>query len=464
MTMASNKKNRLKSTYHRKKKKPGNRGPGFRGSLRRYALWFALLMLPMLFWQGTIFYVQLRARALIAERNPREARRWVSWVNKFSLRSKTNEFLLARCARKLGDYQGLAIHLTKAFDLGYDPIMVQREDWLASAQTGNLLESEPHLAELINDPRGDGQEICEAYVMGYLLIQQYMGAEEILKGWANAYPHDPQPWYLRGVVFRDVNKWKESETAFRRTLSIDPDYAEAAFQLGSVLLTLKKTDEAFKFFEQAARQDDLQAECRVGQAHCYRLLGNPVKAREILDSVIADHPNEPSAALELGRLSLAGGDYKSAIHWLEPLVRKDRRNTDARYSLASALSLVGRTEDAQTHFDAVAEINDHLADANQLSESINTSPESADDRLKIGLIHMQYGSEVEGLTWLRGALSVNPQHRPTVEAMLIYYQNKITDKPDNPTYRSTLEKFKQMLREIPSVDKLPETEAEVSGE
>ena len=125
---------------------------------------------------------------------------------------------------------------------------------------------------------------------------------------------------------------------------------------------------------------------------------------------------------------------------------------------------MGRTEDAQAHFDAVAEINDHLADANQLSESINTSPESADDRLKIGLIHMQYGSEVEGLTWLRGALSVNPQHRPTVEAMLSYYQNKITDKPDNPTYRSTLEKFKQMLREIPSVDKLPETEAEVSGE
>jgi hypothetical protein len=50
--------------------------------------------------------------------------------------------------------------------------------------------------------------------------------------------------------------------------------------------------------------------------------------------------------------------------------------------------------------------------------------------------------------------------------MLSYNKNKITEKPDNPAYRSTLEKLKQMLRGIPSVDKLPETEAgaEVSGE
>ena len=65
---------------------------------------------------------------------------------------------------------------------------------------------------------------------------------------------------------------------------------------------------------------------------------------------------------------------------------------------------------------------------------------------------MQYGSEVEGLTWLRGALSVNPEHRPAVEAMLTYYQNKITEKPDNPTYRLTLEKFKQMLNKLPPED------------
>ena len=444
------------STVRSKKKRPSKRmrekKPGRKISLRKVAFWVAMLFLVPLIWQGTIFYSQMKTRSLIAQRNPEEARLWVGWANSFSWRSKTNEFLLARCSRKIGDYQSFNRYLLRAHALGYDPVLLQREEWLAMAQSGGLDKSEPHLSDLLLDPRGDGQEILEAYVIGYLLIQQYAGAEELLKAWADAYPHDPLPWYLRGVVYRDLAQWKSAESAFRRTLEIEPDYYEASFQLGSVLLTLKKTNEAIQFFEIAATDAGLRSECRVGRAHCYRLLGRPKQARAILDAVVRDEPNHPAASLELGRISLDEADYEAAVHWLEPLVRKDSFNTDARYLLASALREVGQVEDAQEHFDAVSEINEQLADASQLAEAISTGPESSKTRLKIGAIYLACGSEEDGLFWIRSSLSVNPTHRPTVEALLNYYEKKAVENPEKPAYGGTVEKFKQMLNKLPPED------------
>ncbi|MDP7205424.1 MAG: tetratricopeptide repeat protein [Pirellulaceae bacterium] len=450
-----------------RKKKPERKRPGWALALRKAASWLAIPFLVLLAWQATILYSQMKTRSLIANRAPEEARRWVGWSNKFSFRSKTNEFLLARCCRKMGDYQSFNHHLLRAHALGYDPVALQREEWLAMAQSGVLDKSEPHLSDLLLDPRGDGQEILEAYVIGYLLIQQYTGAEELLKGWADSYPHDPLPWYLRGVVYRDLSQWKSAESAFRQSLEIEPDYYEASFQLGSVLLTLKKTDEAIEFFEVGSQDATLHVECRVGQAHCYRLLGKPKQARVILDAVVKDYPNDPAASLELGRLALDEGDYETAVHWLEPLVRKDLFNTDARYTLASALREVGRVEDAQGHFDAVTEINDQLANASQMSEAISTRPESAEERLKIGAIYLKYGSESDGLFWIRSGLSVNPTHRPTVEALLNYYTKKAVENPEKPTYGSTVKKFEKMLRELPlesSSDKESSATEEASDE
>ena len=446
-----------RSSKRRRKKAPDGQRPGRTISLRKVASWVAMLLLVPLIWQGTILYSQMKTRSLIAQRKPEEARLWVGWANSFSWRSKTNEFLLARCSRKIGDYQSFNQHLLRAHALGYDPVLLQREEWLAMAQSGVLEKSEPHLSDLLLDPRGDGQEILEAYVIGYLLIQQYTGAEELLKGWADSYPHDPLPWYLRGVIYRDLSQWKSAESAFRRTLEIEPDYYEASFQLGSVLLTLKKTTEAINFFRIAAHDATLESECRVGQAHCYRLLGKPNQARAILEAVVMDEPNHPAASLELGRIALDEADYDVAVHWLEPLVRKNLFNTDARYALASALREVGRREDAQEHFDAVSEINDQLADASQLAESITTRPESSATRLKIGAIYLANGSEEDGLFWIRSSLSVNPTHRPTVEALLNYYAKKAVENPQKPTYLVTVEKFKRMLDELPPEENTDET-------
>ena len=452
MTTTSKKSDQQKRSARKKRIKPARRRSRLGASLRTYASWLGLLLVPLLFWQGTILYVQFKSRELLAERKPKDAYQWVDKVNRFSWHNETNEFLLARSARKMGDFQNFRYHLIRAFELGFDPARLEREEWLAMAQSGDLNKSEPHLSDLLLDPRGDGQEICEAYVIGYLLIQQYAGAEELLKGWADAYPHDPLPWYLRGVVYRDLTQWKSSESAFRRALSIEPDYSDAAFQLGSVLLTLKKTTDAIEFFERASQDPEFHVESRVGQAHCFRLLGKPKQARAVLDEVVLNYPNDPAASLELGRLSLDEANYESAIHWLEPLVRKNPRNTDARYALASALREVDRIEEAQEHFDAVREINEQLADASQLAESIDTQPESADDRLKVAAIHLKYGSESDGLFWMRSGISVNPTHRPTLEAMLDYYTRKAAENPDRPTYGVTAEKFKKMLSELPAED------------
>jgi tetratricopeptide (TPR) repeat protein len=445
-------RNRRKRRTKSRKATAQRRGSG---RARRIAVRVVLALLPLLIWQGTLLFVQMKARTLIAERQIEDARSWLGWVNSFSFRSGTNEFLLARCARKLGDYQATSAHLQTALYYGYDKETIQREQWLALAQTGDLAKSEPHLSELLVDHRGDGQEICEAYVLGYLLIQQYAGAEELLRGWSDSYPEDSQPWFMRGIINRNLGQWKSAETAFRKVIELSPDHHEASFHLGSVLLTLKNTEEALKFLKRASQDEEYRIESQVGQAHCYRLLGQPAQTRKILETVLRDHPTDSSAGLEMGRLALDDGDYATAVTWLEPLADKDPRNTDARYALASALLQVGRSEDAQAHFSAVNLMNDELANANQIAETITTKPDSAADRMKVAAAQLKYGSQEEGLFWLRSAISVNPTYRPALEALVKYYERKVRENPETPQYKTTAQKFRTMLQKLPLVPAPP---------
>jgi len=59
-------------------------------------------------------------------------------------------------------------HLLQALDAGCDLRLVEREQWLAQAQTGRFDQVGPHLAGLFQDAGSDGPEICSAYV-GLLL-------------------------------------------------------------------------------------------------------------------------------------------------------------------------------------------------------------------------------------------------------------------------------------------------------
>jgi len=389
--------------------------------------------------------------AALRDHNLELAKSHVDSLQAFPFTNKAEvHFLTARLERRRGDYDQMNAFLEKAQAEGYDPVMVQRERILAAAQAANLEMAQPKLPELLNDPRGDEREICEAYIIGYLQFQQHDAALQLADAWQNDFPDDARPHFLEGVIQKSLFNHKQAELAYRKALEIDPEYYQAALDIADVLLTLKDTERAIQYLKMAEEHPDFRVDSYTAQAHCLRMLGRDEQAEEILRVVTSEYPEHMAATIELGRILVETNRPKEGIEILEPIIERDPRNTDAHQMMAMGLRSLGDLNKAQEHFDYVEEVKENLADANQIAQRIGSGKESIDQRLVIAEKFWTYGSEQEAMIWMRSAYQLDPLYLPTLEFMKNYYEVKIKEDPNLQTQldRFTLEVEKAKTRQI----------------
>jgi len=371
------------------------------------------------------------AKASLLDHKLEIAQEWITYAQKIPFVKKSEiHFLTARLERRKGNYRQMSKYLELAQNAGYDPEIIARERILASAQSADLDKARPHLAKLLEDPRGDEREICEAYVIGFIQFQLNESAIELVRAWQQDFPADARPHYLEGVIYKSMSINKQAEQCFLNALKVDPKYYAAAMEIADVLLELKNTKRALKYLKLAEGDPFLLIDSYVAQAHCYRMLGQADKAEKILRIVLQKNPSHYAASNELGRILVVDRRYAEAIPLLQPIVDDDELLTDPRQSLAMALRGEGRLEEAQEHFDAVEHIKNNLATANQIVETIGSGSDSINDRLTVADIFWKYGSEQDAMVWMRTAYLLNSKYLPTLEFMLKYYREKVKTSPE----------------------------------
>ena len=398
-----------------------------------------LALLIIAVFVGYPEYHMAQTQAALLEHDLETAREHVDALRSFPFTNKAKiYFLTARLERRRGDYDKMNAFLAQAQDAGFDSVMVQRERVLAAAQAANLDMAQPKLPELLNDPRGDEREICEAYIIGFLQYQQHDAALQLAAAWQSDFPDDARPHYLEGVIQKSLFNHKLAEEAYRRALEINPKYYQAALDIADVLLTLKDTERAIQYLKMAENDPRFRVDSYTAQAHCLRMLGRDEQAETILRVVTTEYPEHISATIELGRILVETNRPEEGIQVLEPIIELDPRNTDARHMLAMGLRSMGKLNEAQEHFDYVEEIKEHLADANELAQRISSGKDSIDQRLDIANRFWKYGSEQEAMIWMRSAYQLDPLYLPTLEFMKRYYEAKIQD---DPSLQEQLDRF-----------------------
>jgi tetratricopeptide (TPR) repeat protein len=105
-------------------------------------------------------------------------------------------------------------------------------------------------------------------------------------------PH-PSPWpYLNLAVTQQfLNQLPEAEKNLRQALRLDPGFARAHFQLGTVLEDLQRLDEALAELREAARLDTSYAEPHMAMARVLHKLGKEAPAREEVQIYLRLHPH-----------------------------------------------------------------------------------------------------------------------------------------------------------------------------
>ncbi|MFL5241019.1 MAG: tetratricopeptide repeat protein [Gemmataceae bacterium] len=327
----------------------------------------------------------------------------------------------ARAARKAGAFDEAERLLSRCFDLGGDPESILVEQLLIHVQRGHLADAEPQLVSRVRRNHADCVLILEVLTLAYIQTYQLYNAQECLKHWLEREPDRLEAWLLRAQVFQRLQNHTEALASYRRAAELDPDNDETRLQLAGQLAQSNQLEEALKEFERLRQKQGDTPAILQGLACCRRAMNQPEEARQLLEAVLADHPQNWRALAERGRLAMQFESAADAEKWFHRAVAAAPHEKDALYSLNLCLESQGKHEEAAQVLAELKRIESDLARMADLSRAIAQSPHDPNLRCEAGRVLLRNGLESEALRWLESALVEDPLHAATHQALADYY-------------------------------------------
>jgi tetratricopeptide (TPR) repeat protein len=332
-------------------------------------------------------------------------------------------FLLARAARRSGD---LALADTLLGQCQTAPALSERapiERALLRAARGEIDEVGDYCHGLLAQGHPDTPLIIEALIQGCFATMRYGEAARDLQRWLAMSPEQPQALYLSGLLQLHAGNQQEALTLFRQVIQQDSERDDARLQLAGIYLDLGQAREALPHLEILRRSLPAHPMVEVRLARCLDLLARPDDAAQVLDGVLARHPNLPTALLDRGRLAVRAGDLERAEAWLQEACARDPANHEAHYQLFLCLKQRGKTAE-------VAEVRERMnrieKDSNRLREISTTDlPQRPTDpalHAEMGEILLRLGLADQAERWLHTALKRDPGNRTAHLALAAHYQ------------------------------------------
>jgi len=145
--------------------------------------------------------------------------------------------------------------------------------------------------------------------------------------------------YLRkGEKLEEFKKWDEAEESYRKSIEMNPDFAETHRKLAYLLMQRKALDEAQKELEIAGRLE----------------------------------PKDPIAYQNLGELYLARQDYGKARVEFEKCLKLDPKYSPAYSAMGIIYQAEGEKDKARTSLETAVQYNPDNADAQYLLSGVYT--------------------------------------------------------------------------------------------
>ena len=328
----------------------------------------------------------------------------------------------ARAARRAGEYDQAEAYLRSCRQLGGASEAIAVEQLLLRALNGELPKVEGFLVSRIRQDHPDTVHILEVLTPAYLQSYQLGNAKECVRWWLEREPDRIQAWLLRAQVFDRLNSRQEALESYQRVLELEPDNDEARLQMAGHLAHANRPHEAVDHFEYLRNTLGNVPPVLLGLARCRRALNQPEEARQLLQTLLAEHPGSWAAMADLGRLALDAGQTEEAANWFRRAAQLRPYEKDVQYGLYQCLERLGQRAEAQqvlAHLKRIEADHSRLAD---LAREIAFAPRGAALRCEAAEILLRNGQEDEALRWLESALVEDPYHAPTHQSLATYFE------------------------------------------
>jgi predicted Zn-dependent protease len=367
-----------------------------------------------------------RAQAAVRERHPGQAKSHLAVCLSVWPRDPAVHQLAARAARETGDFVTAEDHLNTCLKLERGASeATQIEFLLMRAQSGEVEEVAPLLFLFVDRGHPDAPLILETIALTYMHNLRYGPAYACLVRWVREVPDSARAYHYRGWVLERLNQPKQALDDYLHALDLEPGLVPVRLRVAEMYLEDKQPLDALPHLERLREQapDRPEVLARLGQ--CRFLQGETVEARRLLEAAAEALPDDPQVLLYLARLDLQDRQPARAEARLRHLLDRDPADTEARYTLVSALKFQRRDQEAARE---LAEYDRHkalLERANKLLQDEARKPtRDPGPAYEVGALLLQIRQERQGLYWMDQALARDPDHQPTHRALAEYFESK----------------------------------------
>lgn len=213
--------------------------------------------------------------------------------------------------------------------------------------------------------------------------------------------------YNLGVLLQMAGKLDAAEAAYRAAVALKPDHVEALNNLGFLALSRGRAAPAADWLGRALalRPDFAEAQNNLGSA--LMRLNRPEAALAAFDRAIALKPGLVAAQVNIGNLHLEQGHHAPAVAAYEAALRLVPTHVEAQDALGVALRLAGRAEEAvQAH-----------------RRALDLTPDRPDAQFNLGQALKRAGRVEEAILAYTATLDRAPDHARAANALGIALQD-----------------------------------------
>jgi tetratricopeptide (TPR) repeat protein len=220
----------------------------------------------------------------------------------------------------------------------------------------------------------------------------------------------------------EIGDAKGAEADYRRVLELQSNHRDAQLRLAELLTEIHRYQEAIALFGRLheSRKDDPRP--LLGLARCRFNLGEPEKAQELLDALLAKQPKLGEALAERAKLALAIDQPEEAERWIRKALATDPHNQLAAYQLEICLNRLARTKEAAEQADRNRRTEADRERLRELLPQVAKSPEDPKPRYEVGVVFARLGRDDEALRWWKGAVREKSDYAPAHRALADYYE------------------------------------------
>jgi tetratricopeptide (TPR) repeat protein len=333
-------------------------------------------------------------------------------------------FLASRAARRAGAYDEADRHLRECERLQPDRSEETNLEWaLLHATMGDVDAVESYLLSRAEKELDVAPLACEALAEGYGRTYRVYEALNCLDRWLGHQPDNLRALFLRGNVYRQIQRLQKGVPDYRRVVELDPDQDEARHWLAVGLLEVGRYEEALDHLDTLARRRPGDTDVQILSARCQAGLGHFDQARTALDAVLDDHPDHGRALRARGEIELHAGLAVRAETWLRKAARAQPYDYQTQWWLYKALVHQGKDRAAAAQHKVAEDLNHRLNELGEITSSkLSAQPHDPALHCRLGTLLLGLGYDQLAERWLHSALQKDPGYKPAHGALAAFYQ------------------------------------------